>query len=232
MPSRLSRFAAPLAVLALASACGSHGGRGGDSRAASADDPATVSVPPSTAGESPSTTAAATVPTTAPMTAPPPTTTEPPAGPEVVETVIGRSTIRFTYPPGLSPTERAALDTYHRFLKAVFAATDPPRPESPELTLIVAPEYLVKLERSLEQDRLTGRYGYGVYNSQPTVAEISVDHIRIVDCSLDMSAIYASDGTVFSPADEEYSETVVVLSVVNGASKVRTWYPTNVKCSL
>ena len=106
----------PLALLAAACA----GGDGGaDEQSAERPVETTASAPSSS-----TTVAAPTTTTTAPAT----TTTAAPAGPETVETVIGRSTIRFTYPAGLTPEEREVLDTYHRFLKALWSATDPPNP--------------------------------------------------------------------------------------------------------
>jgi hypothetical protein len=171
----------------------------------------------------------AAAPTSSTVAAPPTTTGLPPG---TVETVIGRSKLRFADPPGTTANERPMVDAYHRFLRGLLASADPPDPDNGDLAATMSPDYLAKERERLRLMRDSGQLAFGDYESNPRlVRPIAGDVVRIEDCALDSGARFSTSGEVLRPATSSYGRTVAELDRSSGSWRVRSWNATGQACS-
>jgi hypothetical protein len=167
-------------------------------------------------------------PATAPTTPAPATTTGLPPG--TVETLVGRSTLRFADPPDTAPSERELVDTYHRFLRGLLASTDPPNPDDGDLAATMSPEYLAKERERLALMAASNQFAFGDYESNPRIVRpVQGTLARIEDCALDSGIRFGPDG-VLRPASTGYSRSVAELDRSSGSWRVRAWNGTGQAC--
>lgn len=145
---------------------------------------------------------------------------------EIVESTIGRSQLRFTYPAGLNAEQRVLLDTYFRFLRGVLASTDPPNPEEPDLTATMEPAYLAREQRRLRRMLLVGRETVGDYEAHASIAEATPTFARLSDCAVDLAVHRTLAGEPLSRPSGRHKQIAVVLARagLDRDWQVRTWW--------
>jgi hypothetical protein len=151
---------------------------------------------------------------------------------EIVESTIGRSQLRFTYPAGLTAEHRVLLDTYLRFLRGVLASTDPPNPEDTDLTATMEPAYLTREQRRLRKMLVVGHETVGNYEAHPSIVEAAPTLARLSDCAVDLAVHRTLTGEVLSRPSRRHKQIAVVLARAGLDSewRVRTWWGTRQQC--
>ena len=243
----------PLAVLTLLAGPTACSGGAGDGRADPAPPPGpaapvpssspttvptTGSAPPARPGQRPGSATLGSgselaplppAPPSGPSTLAPATTSGLPPG--TVETLVGRSRLRFADPPDTSAADRELVDTYHRFLRGLLASTDPPNPDDGDLAATMTPEYLAKERERLALMAASNQFAFGDYESNPRIVRPVQEPVaRIEDCALDSGIRFGPDG-VLRAASTSYSRSVAELNRSSGSWRVRAWNGTGQTCT-